>query len=430
MSEILTAGARLRAAVEAERPLQVVGTINAYAALLAEQRGLSSAIYLSGAGVANASFGLPDLGMTSLNDVCEDVRRITGACALPLLVDADTGWGGAFNIARTMRELSRAGAAGMHLEDQVAAKRCGHRPGKALVAADEMVDRIKAAVDARTDAAFVIMARTDAHAVEGQAAALERAAAYVAAGADMIFAEALTSAGRIPRVLRARAGAGARQHHRVRPDAAVYTAGARRRGRAAGAVSAVGVPRRAPGAGRGVPGAARRGHAARAWCPTCRRAPSSTRCSAITTTSSKLDELFGKSTMNESCRFQAEEIRGALGRHGRQHRAVHGRHAPATTCTTAATTSSRSPTRASSRRSRYLLIHERAAQPRGAGRLQGEAQVAARPAGGGAQRARSCCRRPATRWTCCARGASVLGCLLPEKRRSRRAPGRATSPTA
>jgi methylisocitrate lyase len=192
MSEILTAGARLRAAVEAERPLQVVGTINAYAALLAQQAGFK-AVYLSGAGVANASFGLPDLGMTSLNDVCEDVRRITGACALPLLVDADTGWGGAFNIARTTRELGRAGAAGMHLEDQVAAKRCGHRPGKALVVTAEMVDRIKAAVDARTDAAFVIMARTDAHAVEGQAAALERAAAYVAAGADMIFAEALKS---------------------------------------------------------------------------------------------------------------------------------------------------------------------------------------------------------------------------------------------
>ena len=190
----LSAGARLRSAVEAERPLQVVGTVNAYAALLARDAGLR-AIYLSGAGVANASFGLPDLGMTSLNDVCEDVRRITGACELPLLVDADTGWGGAFNIARTTRELTRAGAAGMHLEDQVAAKRCGHRPGKALVPAEEMVDRIKSAVDARSDAGFVIMARTDAHAVEGQAAALERAAAYVAAGADMIFAEALKSLG-------------------------------------------------------------------------------------------------------------------------------------------------------------------------------------------------------------------------------------------
>jgi methylisocitrate lyase len=186
----LTAGARLRAALEIERPLQVVGTINAYAALLAEHAGFR-AIYLSGAGVANASFGLPDLGITALNDVCEDVRRITGACPLPLLVDADTGFGSAFNIARTTRELIRAGAGGMHLEDQVSAKRCGHRPGKALVPAGEMVDRIHAAVDARSDPAFIIMARTDAHAVEGQAAALERAADYVAAGADMIFAEAL-----------------------------------------------------------------------------------------------------------------------------------------------------------------------------------------------------------------------------------------------
>jgi len=170
----------------------VVGTINAYAALLAEHAGFR-AIYLSGAGVANASFGLPDLGITSLNDVCEDVRRISGACPLPLLVDADTGFGSAFNIARTTRELIRAGAAGMHLEDQVSAKRCGHRPGKALVPAGEMVDRLHAAVDARSDPAFVIMARTDAHAVEGQAAALARAADYVAAGADMIFAEALKS---------------------------------------------------------------------------------------------------------------------------------------------------------------------------------------------------------------------------------------------
>jgi methylisocitrate lyase len=185
-----SAGARLRAAVAAERPLQVVGAVNAYAALLAARAGFR-ALYLSGAGVANASFGLPDLGITSLNDVCEDVRRITAASPLPLLVDADTGFGGAFNIARTTRELTRAGAGGMHLEDQVAAKRCGHRPGKALVAAGEMVDRIKAAVDARTDDRFVVMARTDAHAVEGQGPALERAIDYVASGADMIFAEAL-----------------------------------------------------------------------------------------------------------------------------------------------------------------------------------------------------------------------------------------------
>src|SRR5580704_10208474 len=190
MSDTPSAGARLRAAVEAERPLQIVGSVNAYAALLAQAAGFR-AIYLSGAGVANASFGLPDLGMTSLNDVCEDVRRISAACELPLLVDADTGWGGAFNIAKTTRDLARAGAGGMHLEDQVSAKRCGHRPGKALVPAAEMVDRIKAAVDGRTDPDFVIMARTDAHAVEGQAAALERARAYVEAGADMIFAEAL-----------------------------------------------------------------------------------------------------------------------------------------------------------------------------------------------------------------------------------------------
>jgi methylisocitrate lyase len=185
-------GARLRAAVDSERPLQVVGAINAYSAMLAARSGFR-AIYLSGAGVANASFGLPDLGVTSLNDVCEDVRRIAGACPLPLLVDADTGWGAAFSIARTTRELARAGAAGMHLEDQVQAKRCGHRPGKELVAGDEMADRIRAAVDARADPGFVIMARTDAHAVEGQAAAIERAQRYVEAGADMIFAEALTT---------------------------------------------------------------------------------------------------------------------------------------------------------------------------------------------------------------------------------------------
>ena len=185
-------GARLRAAVEAERPLQVVGAVNAYCAILAEQAGFR-ALYLSGAGVANASFGLPDLGLTTLNDVCEDIRRITQASALPLLVDADTGWGGAFMIARTIREMTRAGAAGCHLEDQVQAKRCGHRPGKELVSASEMSDRIKAAVDARTDTQFVIMARTDAHASEGLDAAIERAQAYVTAGADMIFAEALVS---------------------------------------------------------------------------------------------------------------------------------------------------------------------------------------------------------------------------------------------
>lgn len=188
----MSAGDRFRAALEAERPLQIAGTINAFTALLAEQAGFR-AVYLSGAGVANASFGLPDLAMTTLNDVCEDIRRISGATDLPLLVDADTGWGSAFMIGRTIREMTRAGAGGCHLEDQVAVKRCGHRPGKALVETDEMCDRLKAAVDGRTDDSFVIMARTDAHAVEGQQAALDRASAYVEAGADMIFAEALTT---------------------------------------------------------------------------------------------------------------------------------------------------------------------------------------------------------------------------------------------
>ena len=188
----MSAGPRLWNAIEDERPLQIVGAINAYTALLAEQAGFR-AIYLSGAGVANASFGLPDLAMTTLNDVCEDIRRISGATELPLLVDADTGWGSAFMIGRTIREMARAGAAGCHLEDQVAVKRCGHRPGKALVNPGEMCDRLKAAVDARQDDQFVIMARTDAHAVEGQQAAIDRAAAYVDAGADMIFAEALTT---------------------------------------------------------------------------------------------------------------------------------------------------------------------------------------------------------------------------------------------
>ena len=188
----MSAGARFRAALEAERPLQIVGTINAYTALLAERAG-HKAIYLSGAGVANASFGLPDLAMTTLNDVCEDIRRIASASDLPLLVDADTGWGSALMIARTVREMTWAGAAACHIEDQVADKRCGHRPGKALVETAEMCDRLKAAADGRIDDAFVIMARTDAHAVEGQQAAIDRAAAYAEAGADMIFAEALTT---------------------------------------------------------------------------------------------------------------------------------------------------------------------------------------------------------------------------------------------
>ena len=185
-------GRRFRTAVESNPPLQIPGAINAYCALLAERAGFE-ALYLSGAGVANASFGMPDLAVTSMNDVLEDVRRITGATELPLLVDADTGWGTAFNIARTAREMIRAGAAGMHIEDQVQAKRCGHRPGKALVSCGEMQDRLKAATDARDDESFVVMARTDAYAAEGLDGAIDRAARYVEAGADMIFAEALAT---------------------------------------------------------------------------------------------------------------------------------------------------------------------------------------------------------------------------------------------
>ncbi len=184
-------GARFRAAVQQEKPLQVAGAINAYTARMAEATGFQ-ALYLSGGGVAANSLGLPDLGISTMEDVLTDVRRITDASALPLLVDIDTGWGGAFNIARTIRSMEKAGAAAVHIEDQVGAKRCGHRPGKELVTADEMVDRLKAAVDARRDEQFVVMARTDALASEGLTRAIERAQAYVAAGADMIFAEAVT----------------------------------------------------------------------------------------------------------------------------------------------------------------------------------------------------------------------------------------------
>ena len=190
MEEERSAGARFRRAVREESPLQIVGTINAYCALLAQRQGFR-ALYLSGAGVANASFAQPDLGITTLNDVLEDVRRITAASPLPLLVDVDTGWGMAFNISRTIREMIRAQAAAVHIEDQIQAKRCGHRPNKQIVSADEMVDRIKAAVDGRTDDEFVIIARTDAFANEGREAALERVRRYVEAGADMIFPEAL-----------------------------------------------------------------------------------------------------------------------------------------------------------------------------------------------------------------------------------------------
>jgi methylisocitrate lyase len=184
-------GAGFRTALEEETPLQVAGAINAYTARMAEATGFR-ALYLSGGGVAANSLGMPDLGISTMEDVLTDVRRITDVTALPLLVDIDTGWGGAFNIARTIRSMTKAGAAAVHIEDQVSAKRCGHRPGKELVSTEEMADRIKAAVDARTDEQFVVMARTDALASEGLAAAIERARAYVAAGADMIFAEAVT----------------------------------------------------------------------------------------------------------------------------------------------------------------------------------------------------------------------------------------------
>ena len=187
----LSAGARFRAALADERPLQVVGTVNAYVARMAAATGFR-AIYLSGGGLAANSLGVPDLAISTMDDVLVDIRRITDACALPLLVDADTGWGGAFNIARTVRSFTKAGAAGLHIEDQVQAKRCGHRPGKEIVPLAEMVDRVKAAVDARTDRQFVIMARTDALASEGLERAIERALACVEAGADMIFPEAIS----------------------------------------------------------------------------------------------------------------------------------------------------------------------------------------------------------------------------------------------
>ena len=191
MSTLISAGARFRAAIAAEKPLQIIGAINAYHALLATQTGYK-ALYLSGGGVAAGSLGLPDLGISTLEDVLIDVRRITDRVDTPLLVDIDTGWGGAFNIARSVKSVEKAGAAAVHIEDQVSAKRCGHRPNKAVVSPSEMVDRIKAAVDAKTDLDFVIMARTDALAVEGLQSAIDRACACVEAGADMIFPEAMT----------------------------------------------------------------------------------------------------------------------------------------------------------------------------------------------------------------------------------------------
>ncbi|MDE0659351.1 MAG: methylisocitrate lyase [Gammaproteobacteria bacterium] len=197
-----SSGTRFRKALREENPLQIVGAINAYAAIMADRVGYR-ALYLSGGGVANASYGLPDLGMTSMNDVLEDVRRITAAVDVPLLVDVDTGWGGAFNIARTIRSMIGAGAAAVHIEDQVSAKRCGHRPNKAIVSTAEMCDRIKAAVDAKTDPEFVVMARTDALAVAGLDAVLTRVARFAEAGADAIFAEAMTDLGMYRRITEA-----------------------------------------------------------------------------------------------------------------------------------------------------------------------------------------------------------------------------------
>jgi methylisocitrate lyase len=194
MTTLTSAGARFRAALAAEKPLQIIGAINAYHAMLATQSGFK-AIYLSGGGVAAGSLGLPDLGISTLEDVLIDIRRITDIVDTPLLVDIDTGFGGAFNIARTIKSVAKAGAAAVHIEDQVSSKRCGHRPNKAIVSQEEMVDRIKAAVDARIDPDFVIMARTDALAVEGLSATIDRACAYVEAGADMIFPEAMTELG-------------------------------------------------------------------------------------------------------------------------------------------------------------------------------------------------------------------------------------------
>jgi len=194
MTEALSQGARFRAAVQGEKPLQVVGAINAYAARLAEHAGFR-ALYVSGGGVAASSLGVPDLGISSMDDVLTDVRRITDITDLPVLVDIDTGWGSAFNIARTIKSMIKFGAAAVHIEDQVQAKRCGHRPGKAIVSKEEMVDRVKAAVDAKTDPDFVIMARTDSLAIEGLEAAIDRSCACVEAGADMIFPEAITDLG-------------------------------------------------------------------------------------------------------------------------------------------------------------------------------------------------------------------------------------------
>ncbi len=217
-------GSRFRNALKNEKPLQIAGAINAYTARMAEATGFL-ALYLSGGGVAANSLGMPDLGISTMDDVLTDARRIVDVTTLPLLVDIDTGWGGAFNIARTIRSMERACVAAVHIEDQVSAKRCGHRPGKEVVPAEEMIDRIKAAVDARTDTNFVLMARTDALASEGLNAAIERCVAYVEAGADMIFAEAVTEISMYKKFKEAVRVPNSREHYRIRRDPAVYERG-------------------------------------------------------------------------------------------------------------------------------------------------------------------------------------------------------------
>ena len=257
----MTPGAKFRQALAAERPLQVIGTIVAYHALLAKRTGYR-AIYLSGGGVAAGSLGMPDLGISNLDDVLIDVRRITDVCDLPLLVDADTGFGAsAFNVGRTVRSLIKAGAAATHIEDQVGAKRCGHRPGKELVSAQEMCDRIKSAVDARTDPTFVVMARTDGLAGEGLEAALERAAKYVEAGADMIFPEAVTELAQYRRFVETTKVPVLANITEFGNDAAVHPGRAARGRRRHRPLPALGVPRHEQGRPCCLRGSAPQGHA-------------------------------------------------------------------------------------------------------------------------------------------------------------------------
>ena len=409
----LTAGARLRSALEAERPLQLVGTINAYAALLAQRAGFR-AIYLSGAGVANASFGLPDLGITSLNDVCEDVRRITGASALPLLVDADTGWGGAFNIARTTRELIRAGAAGMHLEDQVSAKRCGHRPGKALVASAEMCDRIKAAVDARTDPPFVIMARTDAHAVEGQAAALERAQAYVAAGADMIFAEALRTLDEYRQFVARSEGAGAREPHRVRRDAALH---------ACSELAATGVRLALyPLSAFAREPRARRRRSTR---PSAARARSRASCRSMQTRAELYDVLGYHDYEKKLDDCSDPHMTDNPDFKPKKSVALSGVTAGNTALCTVGRTGNDLHYRGYDileiaqvcefEEIAHLLIHEKLPTRAELAAYKTQAARAARPARARCARCSRRCPPPAIRWMCCAPGSRRMGCALPEK---------------